>query len=122
VGMRTNDKGRRPVGRDELAQWYAEVLADQASSGLSVAEYADEIGVTASTLYHWRRRLAEDESDSHGRRPYGLVEVAIEDDRRAGKSEAAQLVVRLDSGRSIEVPAGFDGVELRRLVAVLESC
>jgi hypothetical protein len=33
------------------------------------------------------------------------------------------MVVRVGDGRrSIEVPRGFDGDDLRRLVAVLESC
>jgi hypothetical protein len=33
------------------------------------------------------------------------------------------MVVQLCAGRrSIEVPAGFDGAELQRLVAAIESC
>jgi transposase-like protein len=120
--MRKNELGERPVGRDELARWYAEALAEQASSGLSVAEYAEAIGVTASTLYQWRRRLAEGEGAGRARSPFGLVEVAIEDDRGSVEAEAEHLVIRLEGGRRIEVPADFDDAELRRLVRVLESC
>lgn len=112
--------GERPVGRDELARWYAEALAHQASSGLSVTEYAEEIGVTASTLYQWRRRLAEEGRSREAGSAFGLVEVTI--DGRGSKAESDPLVVRLEGGRCIEIPEGFDGVELQRLVRVLESC
>lgn len=119
--MRRDKTGGRPGRRDERARWYAEVLADQASSGLSVAEYANEIGVTASTLYHWRRRLTgQGEGDDRAPRPFGLVEVGIQVERALATAES--LVVRLEGGRRIEVPGGFDGAELRRLVTVLESC
>jgi hypothetical protein len=38
-------------------------------------------------------------------------------------TSASEMVVRLCSGRrSIDVPAGFDDDELRRLIAALESC
>ena len=110
------------MGRDELARWYSEALAEQAASGLSVAEYAEEIGVTASTLYQWRRRLARTEGERQSRRPFGLVEVAIEDEGDAARAKSEHLVVRLEGGRGIEVPVGFDDGELRRLVGVLESC
>ena len=53
----------RPRSRDELEAWYGAALDDQATSGLSVAEYAEGIGVTAATLYQWRRRLGADSDD-----------------------------------------------------------
>ena len=114
--MRRNDLGARPTGRQELAAWYGAVLVAQARSGLSVAEYAERVGVTGATLYQWRRRLGEDRGVG-GRAK--LVEVAVAG--REGIGEA--LVVRLSDGRrSIEVPRGFDDDDLRRLIALLESC
>jgi transcriptional regulator with XRE-family HTH domain len=112
--MRRNDVGARPTSRQELADWYGVVLVAQARSGLSVAEYAERVGVTGATLYQWRRRLGE----GRGGRAK-LVEVAVAGP--AGRGEA--LVVRLSDGRrSIEVSRGFDDEDLRRLIAVLESC
>jgi len=118
--MRRNEGGERPARRDELARWYAEALADQVSSGLSVSEYANEIGVTASTLYQWRRRLTEGSGgERQTRKPFGLVEVTIQEDSTA---PGGTLVVRVGGDRRIEVPRGFDDADLRRLLTVLESC
>ena len=78
--------------------------------------YAERLGVSAWTLYQWRRRLAESPDDRAK-----LIEVAV-----AGPSDPAStspLVVRVNDGRrAIEVPREFDPNELRRLLAALESC
>ena len=116
--MRRNGLGDRPSNRVELAAWYATALEAQATSGLSVAEYAEEIGVTSATLYQWRRRLwhsAEGDQDQAK-----LVEVSLATAKV--NSVAETLVVRVTGGRSIEVPRGFDDGDLRRLLTVLESC
>jgi len=118
------DLKRRPENREDLSSWYAAALAEQASSGLSVAEYADVVGVTATTLYQWRRRLAAGGGDKCRRSapsPVGLVEVTVCRGAVAA-DEAETFVVRLGCDRSIEVPSRFDAAELGRLVAVLESC
>jgi len=116
--MRRIDLGERPTSRVELAAWYAAALEAQAASGLSVADYAKRLGVAYPTLYQWRRRL---ESESRGVRGRAkLVEVTV---TRRPPSATDGIVVRVCEGRrSIEVPRGFDGEELRRLVTVLESC
>ena len=117
--MRRIDVGPRPAGRDALAAWYAEVLDVQRASGLSVAEFAPRVGVSAPTFYAWRRRLA---AATPRELPAQLVELTV----ARGSSPAAAMVpmvVQLCAGRrSIEVPAGFDGAELQRLVAAIESC
>lgn len=116
--MRRIDLGERPTSRMELAAWYSAALDAQADSGLSVTAYAEQIGVTAATLYQWRRRL---ESPTGGV-PGGskLVEVTV---ARRAPSGCDGMVVRVCEGRrSIEVPRGFDPDELRRLVTALESC
>ena len=84
-----------------------------------MTNYAERIGVTAATLYQWRRRLSSSSSDSQDRAR--LVEVTLA--RPSPASISGGLMVRLSDGRrSIEVPRGFDGDDLRRLVMVLESC
>jgi transposase-like protein len=105
-----------------LAGWYSAALSAQASSGLSITEYAPCIGVAAATLYEWRQRLSVLAADEAGASPpSNLVEVTIA--RPMKSSRAGGLIVRVgDAGRSIEVPSGFDAEDLRRLMAVLESC
>lgn len=117
--MRRIDLGARPTSRDELAAWYSAALEAQAASGVSVTDYAEQIGVTAATLYQWRRRLSSSSGDSQRRA--NLVEVTI--GRPSPANIAPGMIVRLGDGRrSIEVPRSFDGDDLRRLVTVLESC
>ena len=65
----------RPAERSKLIGWYRQALREQEASGLSVTAYAESIGVTAATLYAWRRRLSTgDPCDSQGGR-FGLVEI-----------------------------------------------
>jgi len=118
--MRRIDIGARPTSRRELAEWYSAALADQASSGMSVAKYADHLGVSIPTLYLWRRRLGTGVRAVATRSPK-LVEVTLA--RSAAAPATKGFVVRLFAGRrSIEVPCGFDRDDLRRLVEALESC
>jgi transposase-like protein len=119
--MRRIELDGRPQDREELGRWYAAALKRQASSGLSVAEYADQIGVSAATLYQWRRRLSG-EAVEKGRAGdlVGLVEVTV--DREAVMDGTRGFLVRLGGERCIDVPAKFNDGELRRLVRVLESC
>ncbi|MCP5041883.1 MAG: transposase [bacterium] len=116
------DLTRRPSRHEDLGRWYATALAEQESSGLSVTDFAEELGVTAATLYCWRRRLAAE--DNEDRRPAsslkGLVEVTV--DRRDPPGNIEPFVVHLGGERSIEVPRTFDDGDLHRLVTVLESC
>ena len=117
--MRRVDLSERPTSREDLADWYSAALSAQARSGLSVSDYAACIGVTAATLYQWRRRLSPSSAGDQG--GSNLVEVSIARPMRS--SPDGGLIVHVgDDRRSIEVPAGFDAEDLRRLVAVLESC
>ena len=119
--MQDIDLTVRPQSRDELAGWYAAALEDQAGSGLSMADYADELGVTAATLYQWRRRLsADDAAEFETPGSLGLVEVAIEGRPSAGA--VGPIVVRLGHGRCVELPRRFDDDDLIRLLEILESC
>lgn len=119
--MRRIEVGARPTSRSELTKWYSEALEAQAASGLSVADFAQRLGVSVPTLYQWRRRLGSPErADSGGESPARLVEVTV---ARPTLPATDGMVVRLCSGRrSIDVPRDFDDAELRRLVAALESC
>lgn len=101
-----------------MAAWYRALLERQAKSGLSVADFAASAGVSAWTLYEWRRRLAGS-GDGHDATPR-LVEVSVVPS--APTSMGTGIEVHLRSGHSLDVRSGFDDHELRRLIGVLESC
>ena len=71
------------------------------SSGKSRTGFARELGVSPNTLRRWIREFGEP----------AFVEVVTREPRPA-------FVVRA-GGAEIVVPVGFDGPELRRLVAAL---
>ena len=93
------------------------MLERQAESGLSVTDFAASAGVSAWTLYEWRRRLAGSVSgqDDSPR----LVEVSVVP---TSTSTGTGIRVELRSGHCLDVRTGFDDHELRRLIGVLESC
>ena len=113
----------RPADRAGLAAWYEAIFNAQESSGMSVAEAADEVGITATTLYQWKRRLSA--APGVDLQPAsGLVQVHVRRSRRADQPREAgrSVVLRLGEDRSIEVPDGFDADELARLIAVVVAC
>jgi hypothetical protein len=119
--MQNIDLTVRPQCRDDLASWYTAALKDQVSSGLSVADYADQLGVTAATLYQWKRRLsADDAAEFETPRSLGLVEVAL--DSLPPTRPTDPIVVRLGRDRYVELPSRFDDEDLIRLIEILESC
>lgn len=118
--MRRIAIGERPTSRVELASWYSSILEQQAASGLSVVEFAEQAGLSAWTLYDWRRRLSSPVATDSPPSAAKLIEVRL---AQPEPGAAAGMVVRVgDGGRSIVVPSGFDSDELRRLLSVLESC
>ncbi len=117
------DLGKRPKGRDRLATWYAAALAQQVKSGLSVAAFATELGVTPATLYQWKRRLSSAaEPQKASEELPGLVRVRVRESEAQLTGGPNALVVRLGRGRAIEVPLGFDADDVARLIAVVVAC
>lgn len=79
-----------------------ELLAEWESSGLSKAAFAKKHEVSANSLSRWQKALA---------RPT-FVEVVP-------PSHGPAFVLRLRAAVQLEVAAGFDAGELRRLVDAL---
>jgi len=77
----------------------------QRSSGLTMADFIVETGISNTSLYKWRQRLINEST-------YDPT-----------KPVATHMTVRVAGDRrSIDVPIDFDDDALRRLVEVLESC
>ena len=92
------------------------LLAELESSGLSVAQFARERGLSAWTLYGWKRRSRAGSREARAERPR-FVEVKL-----GTAAEAPALMVETPRGLRVRVPRGFDEVELRRLIGALSSC
>lgn len=103
-----------------------------ADSGLTLKEFATEIGVNANTLAGWRWRIQNKAKrvavGARSSAPPFLEIVAPRDEVRPETpaavieraAEPFELV--LGGGHRIRVPVRFDPAALRRLVEVLEAC
>jgi transposase-like protein len=83
-----------------------------------MADFAAQAGVSAWTLYQWRRRLSCAAKQHEAPSPR-LVEVAVVQETPGASS---RLCVHLRTGHRVEVPCNFDTADLRWLIGVLESC
>ena len=92
---------------------WREVLQRQRASGLSVASFSRRHGLSAASLYAWRRRL------SAGAAP-AFVEAKVVEPAQL-PAAAGVIEVCLRGGRRVRVAGGFDPELLRELVAALEG-
>jgi hypothetical protein len=90
-------------------------LRDQASSGLSIAEYCRRQDLCPATFYNWRRALA----GSWRERPGGGVASFTEIGRVGALATQWAAEVALVSGTVVRVGAGADAQLLRALLEVL---
>ena len=122
------------MGRSTREEWAARV-ARWKDSGLTAAEYASEVGISARSLAWWKWRLgSKTRADAAGRvlarrapearattaaatppiSPLTFVEMTA-------TLEADRLEVVLPSSLRVRVRPGFDGATLGRLLDVLEA-
>lgn len=95
-------KQRRRQWETRIARWRA--------SGVSMAAYCRQRGLSYTAFVWWRRRLEQAITSS----PLTLIPVA------APTSSGVAIVVRLASGIGIEVEAGFDAALLSAVVHALQ--
>jgi len=97
----------------------AAVLGVAASSGLTLAQFANQQGVELQRLERWRRRLGfGDAASNHKQPPVAFEEVEAPLRAPAG---GGRMEVVLRGGRVVRVDADFDADAVRRLIAVLEG-
>lgn len=109
------DGVRHRRSREEVER----LVKEYEASGLGGQEFCNKHGLSLSTLNrHRRRKQLGVDSKTPGR----LIPVEISEPQRPrAKEECAELLVRLSSGRRIEVRGGFDPKVLGQLVRVLEQ-
>jgi len=97
-------------------QW-TELVAESGKSELTRRAFAQQRGISPTTLSWWVCRLRRE-----AREQSALVPVEIVEDSREDVPTAQESVrVELAGDRAVIVPAAFDTLSLQRLVAALES-
>jgi hypothetical protein len=93
-------------------QW-ADRVAAQRRSGISVKQYCKEQGLTECSFYAWRKRLQET----------GPVRFALVDrhPRRQDCVAEAALELVLATGEQLRISAGVDAATLRTVLDVLRA-
>ena len=105
-------------GRGGQAGYYRALLDEQASSELSMTAFARGVGLSAATLYSWRRRLA---AASEATQAEDFLEVKVTPDTTIGRS-GVPIVLTVDGRLRIELEPDFDDGTLERLLRLLSRC
>ena len=95
------------------AEQWAERIAAQGRSGISVKQFCKDQGLSGYSFYTWRKRLQET----------GPVRFALVDRRPRSQERAteAALELVLVSGERLRIGAGADAATLRVVLDVLRA-
>ena len=100
---------------EEKEQYWASHIADWRASGLSQAAYCKQHYLSKSTFGHWKRKLADQNTQSEA--PV-VVPVTFE---RPSPTNFAKPIRLHAAGFQLEIEAGFCEQTLRDLLSVLTS-
>ena len=95
------------------ADEWAERIAAQQRSGVSVKQFCKEQGLTEYSFYAWRKRLQES-----GPVRFALVERSV---RRQERTAEAALELVLATGERLRIGAGVDTATLRIVLDLLRA-
>ena len=95
------------------ADEWAERIAAQQRSGMSVKQFCQEQGLTEYSFYAWRKRLRE-----KGPVRFALVERSA---LRQERTAEAALELVLASGERLRIGTGVDTATLRVVLGVLRA-
>ena len=101
------------------AEEMRELFARWKNSGQSLMAFGKQEGVSYSRLLYWRRKFR---GEDPGADTAELVPVHIVSDPPATEARPQPFEVWLANGVALNIAAGFDEHELRRLVDVLSTC
>lgn len=104
---------RKPEKENASARW-RKLIEQQRESGLPVSTYCRERGLSAASMFAWRRRL------SGAAQTFTSVKV-VSDKRGTEEESDSPIELCLPGGRRLIVRRGFDRQLLLELVQVMES-
>ena len=102
---RGRSESRRRLWRD--------LIGRQRKSGMSVAAFCRDRGVSAASFYNWRAKLAEEPASGEPV-PVSFVPLPMDQVMRGIR---AAFSVRLPNGVKVVVPNGFDAESLAAIAA-----
>jgi hypothetical protein len=101
--------------RERTQRRWQQLIAAQRASGLPVTEFCRRERIQKSGFYYWRRRVPGTPSEA-------FVELRVKPaSRGAANPNPPAIEVRLERGRSLVVPAGFDEAHLVKLIIAMEN-
>jgi hypothetical protein len=102
-----------PKPANPNADEWAERIAAQRRSGMSVKQFCKEQGLTEYSFYAWRKRLQES-----GPVRFALVERNV---RRQERTAEPALELVLATGERLRIGAGVDTATLRTVLDLLRA-
>jgi len=105
---------RTEAMRELFARWH--------SSGLSLMAFGKQEGVAYAKLLYWKKKFASEAGASNVDRDELVPITVVPDSPSHPATTPSRFEVWLANGVCLEVAAGFDERELRRLVRVLQAC
>jgi transposase-like protein len=111
------NNSRHFFGRDGLASHYADLLSKQEASHLSMREFAAQHGVSACTLYQWKRRLSSDPNAERGEVGSLVAVDVIKPADAPTRAESYEL--SFANGISLRLPRDFEVARVGELVALV---
>ena len=103
-----------------------ELFARWKRSGQSLLAFGKAEGVGYAKLLYWRKKLGDDARKATPPKRAAvsseLVPVRVVPDPSQVQPAPGKFEVWFTNGTSLDVPAGFDEDELRRLLGVLLAC
>jgi len=108
-----SDTISEPKSASPKADEWAERIAAQQRSGISVKRFCKEHGLTEYSFYAWRKRLQET-----GPVRFALVERGS---RRQERRAEASLELVLATGERLRIGSGVDITILRTVLGVLRA-
>ena len=110
---------QKPAKESAAARW-RKLIEQQRQSGLPVSAYCRERGLSAASMFVWKRRLRPAGAPS-GRQTFKPVQVVSKTLRQSAEHQDGAIELRLRDGHHLLVQRGFDRQLLIELVQVLES-
>lgn len=117
--MKSEAPARRAVRTAGLESHYSQLLASHAASGLSLRRFAAVHGVSAWTLYGWRRRLSGKPTITPAIEPRL---VAVDVIRAQPGSAASTYEIALPGGACLRLPRDFEARRVAELLEALRPC